>query len=187
MSPSAVPACLSRRRFVLQVACPLALAPLVGLSPREAEAAGRERRVLLHHAHTGETLNAVYYADGRYQADALKAAARHLRDWRQNRAHPVDPKLLDLIWGLRRKLDTKGPIEVLCGYRTPATNAALRRRSRGVARHSLHMEGMAIDLHVPGRSLRAVRAAAVSLKSGGVGYYPRSGFVHVDTGAVRYW
>ena len=75
----------------------------------------------------------------------------------------------------------------MCGYRSPATNAVLRRRSRGVARHSLHMEGMAIDLHVPGRCLRAVRNAAVGLKGGGVGYYPRSGFVHVDTGAVRYW
>ncbi len=186
MSPPPARGCLSRRLFVLQAACPLALA-MVGLSPREAEAARRERSVLLHHAHTGETFKAVYYADGRYRADALKAAARHLRDWRQGVAHPVDPKLLDLVWGLRQKLQAKGPIEVLCGYRTPATNASLRRRSRGVARHSLHMEGMAIDLHVPGRSLRAVRAAAVSLKGGGVGYYPESGFVHVDTGAVRYW
>ncbi len=178
--------CQSRRLFVLRVVSPLALA-MVGLSPREAEAARRERSVLLHHAHTGETLKVVYHADGRYQADALKAAARHLRDWRQGKAHAIDPKLLDLIWGLRRKLETKGPVEILCGYRTPATNALLRRRSRGVALHSLHMEGMAIDLHVPGRSLRAVRAAAVSLKAGGVGYYPRSNFVHVDTGAVRYW
>jgi uncharacterized protein YcbK (DUF882 family) len=186
MSQPAARGRLPRRLFILQAASPMALA-LVGLSPREAEAARRERSVLLHHAHTGETLKAVYYADGRYQPDALKAAARHLRDWRQGLAHEVDPELLDLIWGMRKKLATTAPIEVLCGYRSPATNALLRKRSRAVARHSLHMEGMAIDLHVPGRSLRAVRAAAIGLKGGGVGYYPKSGFVHVDTGALRYW
>jgi uncharacterized protein YcbK (DUF882 family) len=186
MSQPVAPGCPPRRRFLLQLACPLALAA-IGLSPREADAARRERSVVLHHAHTGETLRAVYYADGRYLAEGLKAAARHLRDWRRDLAHPVDPKLLDVIWGLRQQLRTAAPVEVLCGYRSPATNAALRRRSRGVARNSLHMEGMAVDLHVPGRSLRELRAAAVKLKGGGVGYYPKSGFVHVDSGTVRYW
>ena len=178
--------CLSRRLFVLRAASPVALA-LVGLTPRETEAAVRERSLLLQHLHTGERLRTTYFADGRYLPEAMRAAAHHLRDWRQDLARPVDPKLLDLLWSLRRRLDTSGPIDVLCGYRSPATNALLRRTSRGVARNSLHMRGMAIDLRVPGRSLRSLRAAAASLKGGGVGYYPRSGFVHVDTGDVRYW
>lgn len=186
MSQPATSGCLSRRRFALQLAAPLALS-LLGLSSREAEAAVRERSVHLHHVHTGETLRTVYYADGRYLPEALRATARHLRDWRLNQAKPIDPKLLDLLWSLRRRLDANAPIEVLCGYRSPKTNAMLRRVSRGVARNSLHMRGMAIDLQVPGRSLRTVRAAAMSLRAGGVGYYPRSGFVHVDTGDVRYW
>ena len=176
----------SRRRFLMHISSPIALA-LIGLPSREAEAAIRERAILLHHRHTGESLRAVYYADGRYLREGLRAAAHHLRDWRQDKEHTVDPQLLDLLWALRRRLDSTEPVQVLCGYRTPATNAMLRRRSRAVAKNSLHMQGMAIDLQVPGRSLRAVRAAAVSLRAGGVGYYPRSRFVHVDTGEVRYW
>ena len=176
----------ARRRFILGFAAPLALA-LVGLPPRQAEAARRQRSILLHHCHTGETLKTVYFADGRYLPEALRAVTRHLRDWRDGTTRPIDPRLLDLLWSLRRKLDVDAPVEVFCGYRSPETNAMLRRRSRGVARNSLHMQGMAIDFRVPSRSLRAVRAAAVSLKAGGVGYYPRSGFVHVDTGDVRYW
>ncbi len=176
----------ARRRFILGFAAPLALA-LVGLPPRQAEAARRQRSILLHHRHTGETLGTVYFADGRYLPEALQAATRHLRDWRDGTTRPVDPKLLDLLWSLRQKLDVGAPVEVFCGYRSPETNAMLRRRSRGVARNSLHMRGMAIDFRVPDRTLRAVRAAAVSLRAGGVGYYPRSGFVHADTGDVRYW
>lgn len=187
MSQTASPISLSRRRFALQMASPVALAAL-GLLPLPAAAAAvRERSIVLHHAHTGETLKAVYFADGRYLPETLRAAARHLRDWRVDQSCPVDPKLLDLLWSLRRRLETSAPIEVLCGYRSPATNAMLRRKAHGVARNSLHMRGMAIDLNVPGRSLRSLRKAAISLKGGGVGYYPRSGFVHVDTGAVRYW
>jgi uncharacterized protein YcbK (DUF882 family) len=186
MSDAASPGDPSRRRFLLQISSPIALA-LVGLPSREAEAAVRERSVVLDHCHTGESLRAVYYADGRYQREGLRAAAHILRDWRQGRAHAVDPELLDLLWALRRRLEATAPIQVLCGYRTPATNAMLRRRSRGVAKNSLHMQGMAVDFTVPGRSLKAVRQAALSLRRGGVGYYPRSGFVHVDTGPVRAW
>ena len=114
---------------------------------------------------------------------------RILRDWRADRARPTDPALLDLLWALRRRLGTGDrPVEVACGYRTPETNAMLRRRdAAGVARDSLHLRGMAVDISVPGRSLREVRAAAVGLRRGGVGHYPRSGFVHVDTGPVRCW
>lgn len=186
MSQPASRRCPSRRQFVLQIASPVALA-MMGLLPREAAAAQRERSLLLQHLHTGETLQAVYYADGRYLPSALDAATHHLRDWRLDLTMPVDPKLLDLLWALRARLGSRVPIQVLCGYRSPATNAMLRRHSRAVARNSLHMQAMAIDIRVPDRSLAVLRRAAVELGGGGVGYYPWSNFVHLDTGAVRYW
>jgi uncharacterized protein YcbK (DUF882 family) len=164
-----------------------ALIGLLGLAPRQAEAAVRQRSLLLHHLHTGETLNSVYFADGRYLPEGLRAITHHLRDWRVDRARPVDPELLDLLWALRQRLGSTAPVQVVCGYRSPETNAMLRRASYGVARNSLHMRGMAIDLRVPGCSLHNLRRAAMSLRRGGVGYYPASGFVHVDTGSVRYW
>ena len=177
---------LARRRFLLGLNLSLATL-LLHLPSRRAEAALRERSVLLHHRHTGETLRSVYYADGRYQPAALREASHHLRDWRDQTERPVDPRLLDLLWSLRAALDTSAPIQVFCGYRSPETNAMLRRARRGAARHSLHMRAMAVDLQIEGRSLRSVHRAAVALGGGGVGYYPRSGFVHVDTGDVRYW
>lgn len=186
MSQPASRWCPSRRRFVLHASAPVALA-LFGLSPRQAEAAVRERSLVLRHLHTGESLRTVYHADGRYLPEALRAATYLLRDWRLNLTRAVDPPLLDLLWGLRRRLGTTEPVQVLCGYRSPATNAMLRRENRGVARNSLHMRAMAIDLRVPDRRLSDLRAAAVGLRGGGVGYYPASDFVHVDTGAVRYW
>ncbi|MFZ1427529.1 MAG: DUF882 domain-containing protein [Geminicoccaceae bacterium] len=177
---------LARRRFVLSLAAPITLA-VAGMTPREAEAATRERSVQLHHCHTGEVFDTVYFADGRYLPEALRAATRHLRDWRDNTTHPIDPQLLDVLWSLRRSLNSTAPVQVFCGYRSPSTNAMLRRQHFGAARNSLHMQAMAVDLYIPNRPLRQVRSAAVRLKAGGVGYYPRSGFVHVDTGNIRYW
>lgn len=186
MTEQATMRSLARRRFTLGLIAPVAVS-ILPLSSRHAEAAIRERSVLLHHRHTGETLRAVYYGDGRYQAGAIRAVTHHLRDWRDNTQLPVDPKLLDLLWSLRAALETSAPIQVFCGYRSPETNAMLRRTRHGAARHSLHMRAMAIDLQVEGRQLSSIRRAAVALAGGGVGYYPRSGFVHVDTGDIRYW
>jgi uncharacterized protein YcbK (DUF882 family) len=186
MTEQATWCCLARRHFVLGLTVPIATA-LSGLPTREAEAAIRERSVLLHHRHTGEKLRTVYYADGRYLPEALRAATHHLRDWRDNTQIPIDPKLLDLLWSLRANLRTAAPVQVFCGYRSPETNAMLRRQHHGAARNSLHMRGMAIDLQIEGRPLRTIRVAAVNLRGGGVGYYPRSGFIHVDTGDIRYW
>ena len=177
---------MARRNFVLGLTVPLGIA-LAGLPGRQAQAATRERSVLLHHCHTGEMLQTVYFADGRYQPEALREATHHLRDWRDNTQLPIAPGVLHLLWSLRATLATTAPIQVFCGYRSPETNAMLRRTHHGAARNSLHMRGMAIDLFVPDRPLRTVRAAAVGLRAGGVGYYPRSGFVHVDTGDIRYW
>ena len=185
MTEQALPRRLGRRRFASTFALPFALS-FAGLGSMPAAAAAPERSVDLYHCHTGESLRAIYFAEGRYQPEALRAATHHLRDWRDNTELNVDPELLDLLWSLRRKLEISRPLQVYCGYRSPETNAMLRRTRRGVALHSLHMRAMAIDLRVEGRPLSQVRRAAMALKAGGVGYYPRSGFVHVDTGDIRY-
>ena len=138
--------------------------------------------------HTGESLETVYFADGRYQPEALRAATHHLRDWRDNTTRPIDPKLLDLLWSLRRSLDTTDPIQVFCGYRSPQTNAMLRRTAswRGAAQPAHAGDGRRPASPQPLAAQRAQRGRW-RLNAGGVGYYPRSGFVHVDTGDIRYW
>jgi uncharacterized protein YcbK (DUF882 family) len=110
-----------------------------------------------------------------------------LRDHRSDEVSPIDTRLLDLLHTLSDKLDTTSQFHVISGYRSPATNAKLAEKSNGVARHSLHMDGLAIDIRLPGRELADVRRAAIALRSGGVGYYPGSNFVHMDVGRVRTW
>ncbi len=139
------------------------------------------------HLHTGERLNATYWADGRYDAAALSDINHVLRDWRTGEVGAIDPGLFDLLHDLRQRLGSDQPFSVICGYRCPKTNAMLASRSDGVARRSLHMDGKAIDIALPGRKLTQVREAALALARGGVGIYSRSGFVHVDTGRVRQW
>jgi uncharacterized protein YcbK (DUF882 family) len=174
-----------RRRF-LGVA---ASAAFVGLAfPAEAASfAWRPRALSFNNLHTGERLKTVYWEDGRYVSEALHHINWLLRDFRADLIHPIDPRLLDLLAALHAKLDTKAPFEVISGYRSPETNAMLRLTTDGVAQNSLHMAGQAIDIRVPGRHLPYVRNAALSLRRGGVGYYPHSDFVHVDTGRVRTW
>ncbi len=147
----------------------------------------RERRLTLQHLHTGEKLRATYFADGRYIEEELRAIDYVLRDWRTGEVKHIDPGLLDLLFLLGMKLETSAPYHVIGGYRSKKTNEMLRRMGRGAAKKSLHIQGKAIDFRVPGRRLALVRKAAVSLRGGGVGYYPRSNFVHIDTGRVRYW
>jgi uncharacterized protein YcbK (DUF882 family) len=142
------------------------------------------------HTHTGERLKVEYCCGGKYQPDALGAINRLLRDFRVNEIRPIDPKLLDLLHELGGTLDARQPYHVISGYRSPKTNAMLRARGgahSGVASGSLHQHGKAIDIRLPGVRLEHLRSAARSLKLGGVGYYPSSDFVHVDTGRVRYW
>jgi uncharacterized protein YcbK (DUF882 family) len=147
------------------------------------------RRLAFYNTHTSEKVDVVYWADGEYVADALNAIDRILRDHRTGEVASMDRDLLDLLYELRAVLDTSEPIHVISGYRSPASNEYLRGRSlqSGVAQKSQHMEGNAVDIRIPGRALEAVRAAAVTLKQGGVGFYPDSDFVHVDVAAVRYW
>jgi uncharacterized protein YcbK (DUF882 family) len=175
------------RREVLRLA---ALATALGWTRRAGAspaAAGEPRALAFRNLHTEETVDVVYRADGQLDPDALRQIDWVLRDFRTGEARPIDPRLLDLLWQLRGALDTAEPYEVISGYRSPATNAMLRRTGRGVARGSLHTQAMAIDVRVPGQPLAKVRAVALALRQGGVGYYPSSGFVHVDVGRVRFW
>ena len=158
--------------------------------PRPVWALNREVRALSFDSlHTGERLTVEYWAKGEYLPDALSEVNHLLRDFRTGQVHAIDPKLLDLLAGVRARLETASPVSVISGYRSPATNAMLRgeHEHSGVATNSLHMQGMAIDICLPGRSLADLHNAALAERGGGVGYYPRSDFVHVDVGRVRTW
>src|SRR5579883_2538876 len=172
----------TRRRFLTTAGAALLTTlatPAIASLPRR-----HARSLALDNLHTGETLRVDYWVNGRYQPDALGAVDHVLRDFRTGEVHRIDPALLDLLDALKRRLGTRAPYQVISGYRSPQTNAMLREMSGGVAANSLHIQGMAIDIRVPGRALSHVHHAAVSLRSGGVGYYPHSGFVHVDVGRV---
>lgn len=174
----------ARRRFLC-----LGTAGLAGLlMPARGWAAGPGARTLaFRNVHTGEFVRATYWAAGRYVREGLSQIDRLLRDHRTGLVHPIDRRLLRLLDALHNSLDTREAFEVISGYRSPATNARLVTTSKGVVPGSLHVAGMAVDVRVPGRPLRAVRDAATALRAGGVGYYPDSDFVHVDVGRVRYW
>ena len=152
-----------------------------------AAAATVARRLKFHNLHTGESLTAVYWEAGRYLADGLAEIDYVLRDFRTGEVRSIDPKLLDLVHRLRLTMESDRPVQIISGYRSPETNAMLARRSNGVAKNSYHVKGMAIDLRLPDRRLDDLRVTALALGGGGVGYYPKSDFVHVDTGPVRAW
>jgi uncharacterized protein YcbK (DUF882 family) len=145
------------------------------------------RRLGLNNLHTNEILDVAYWENGAYVPDALDAVNTVLRDYRTNEVHEIDPHLLDLLVMLQGKVEGQGRFEVISGYRSAATNAMLHAESGEVAVHSLHMEGMAIDMRLPVVDLAYIRDAALSLGLGGVGYYPNSDFVHADVGRVRTW
>ena len=146
-----------------------------------------ERKLSLLNLHTGESLNATYWAEGQYQTSELQAINRVLRDHRTGELHPMDSSLIDLLNVLHHQMDGKKAFHVISGYRSPRTNAALSKNSTGVAKKSLHMQGKAIDIRLPGRKLSDLRKAALDLHLGGVGYYSKSDFLHLDTGRVRQW
>lgn len=160
----------------------LAAAPRVALA-REQTA----RAIAFHNLHTGENLQTTFWADGGYVSGALQEINWVLRDFRTGDVKDIDPSLLDLLHNLQARLDTQAPFQIISGYRSPATNAMLHERSGGVASRSFHIQGRAIDINVPGRDLAQVHRAALSMQAGGVGYYQKSDFVHVDTGPVRRW
>jgi uncharacterized protein YcbK (DUF882 family) len=156
---------------------------IVGDSPSTAES----RLLRFVHTHTGETLTARYFAGGAYDEDCLREVNHLLRDFRTNETHVIDPPLLDVLYQLQMRANHDGAFEIISGYRSPATNAMLRRQSHGVAEHSQHLLGKAIDIRLAGYPTRNLAEHARSLALGGVGFYPNLDFVHVDTGRVRFW
>jgi uncharacterized protein YcbK (DUF882 family) len=174
-----------KRREVLEL---LALA-ILGARSVSATPKRREKRLSIHNTHTAEDLDVVYWSDGDYDKDALKAIDRILRDHRTGEVVSMDRDLLDLLFELRIRLATTEPFHVISGYRSSTSNEYLRGRSpqSGVASKSQHMNAKAVDIRIPGQALEDVRAAAIALKKGGVGFYPESDFVHVDVAKVRYW
>jgi uncharacterized protein YcbK (DUF882 family) len=158
-------------------------------SLQNATAEGDTRTITLHHMHTEEDLTVTFKVNGRYDEEALKKIDYELRDWRRDETIHMDPRLIDLVWEVHRDVGSSEPITVVCGYRSPQTNAMLRQRSSGVAKFSQHMLGKAMDFYIPGVPLEQLRAVGLYLQRGGVGFYPTSGspFVHLDTGNVRHW
>lgn len=176
---------ISRRNFLLMATagCVSALSQptLAQLLPRT------ERKVKLYNLHTGETLTTTYWVQGEYIDPELDAVNRFLRDYRNNEVTTMDPRLLDQVCLLQHKVEHHGTFHIISGYRSPHTNAQLRRQDSGVAKQSLHTQGKAIDLRLPGVELKHLRQAALSMRAGGVGYYAQSNFIHLDTGRRRFW
>jgi uncharacterized protein YcbK (DUF882 family) len=177
---------ISRRQFVSALAASVTtLAASRQLFA--ASTAMAPRALSFVHTHTGEKLAVEYFNAGEYLPDALSTVNHFLRDFRTGDVHTIDPDLLDLLHHLTTKTETSKAFQVISGYRSPATNEMLRQHSEGVAAGSLHMKGQAIDIRLPDVALPHLRAAALAVGRGGVGFYPASNFVHVDTGRVRAW
>lgn len=175
----------SRRGFIGAMGT-LVAAPALLLA-RRAGAAPIARRLSFEHTHTGERLALTYAMGDAYLPQALDLLRRFLRDFRNGEMHAIDPGLLDQLHRLATVTGTGAPFLVISAYRSPATNRQLRERSHGVAARSLHLTGQAIDIRLADVALGDLRDAALSLRAGGVGFYPSSDFVHVDTGRVRRW
>ncbi len=146
-----------------------------------------DRQLAFFNIHTGEKLCVCYYSEGNYHPDALARIDQVLRDHRTDEIKPIDPRLLDLLHAVRSRIRPCDPFHVISGYRSTATNEKLRRRTSGVASKSLHTQGQAIDIRLPGYRTRRLRDLCMTFRAGGVGYYPESDFVHLDTGRVRAW
>ena len=164
-----------------------AVTPLLPGRDAMASTTGGQWSLKLHHSHTGEAFEGVYRVGDRYLPDAFERLNYMMRDFRTGEIFPMDPRVLDLVAMIQAKVPGAKTVEVLSGYRSPKTNAMLRRVGTGVAKNSYHMYGQAVDLRVWGYSSRSLRNVARSFRVGGVGYYPKSNFVHVDTGQIRSW
>jgi len=177
----------ARRRFLRHTGQIVAAAALPVFAAPSRAAVGA-RGLAMVHTHTQERIDIVYAVDGQYDAAALGTLNRFLRDHYSGDVGVIDPQVFELLHRVQRALATGRPYEVISGYRCPTTNTQLREtRGGGVAKHSLHMEGRAIDVRLPGVALSDLRDAALSLRGGGVGFYPREQFVHLDTGRLRTW
>lgn len=178
------------RRDVMKMGLGAFVASVVPLvSARVAVAAGENgvRHISFRHAHTGETFSGVYRVGDKYLPEAFERLNYVMRDFRTNEIFPMDPHAVDIISSIQARTKSGKPMDVLSGYRSPTTNNMLRHETRGVAKNSFHMYGQAIDFRMPGYNTGKLRKLACGMKAGGVGYYPRSDFVHVDTGKIRTW
>lgn len=182
-----------RRRFLHRtggIALGAGVAAFAGLSARSALAAlpTDARSLAFDHTHTGESVSLVYAIGDQVLPQAQRTLNHFLRDHYSGTVGQIDPQLFGLLFALRREVGSDAPYQVISGYRCPATNDRLRRtRGGGVAKRSLHMDGMAIDIRLPGVALADLRDAAQALQAGGVGFYASDNFIHVDTGRVRHW
>lgn len=154
---------------------------------QDATAFGETRTLTFFHTHTRESLTVTFRSNGQYDSGALQQLNWFLRDWRVEKPAQMDPRLFDILWEVYRESGSSQPINIISAYRSPETNGALRRRSSGVAEHSQHMLGKAMDIRLPDVDTARLRAIAMKMQYGGVGYYASSAFVHVDTGNVRAW
>lgn len=179
---------MPRRRFLQLLAAGSVAAAGI---PQISQAAPRrnflDRELAFQNTHTGEKVALTYFEQGQYLTDALREIDNVFRDHRTGDVYPIDPNLLNLLYQLQETLQVNKPFNIISGYRSPLSNSFLHSQSNGVARNSLHMQGKAVDIRIEGVDTRYIREAAISLQQGGVGYYPGSDFVHVDTGTVRYW
>ncbi len=178
---------MQRRAFLkssLFLAAPTLSIPALA---KTAQPATGERVLRLYNTHTGEKLKSTFWAEGEFIPDAMKDINKVLRDHRNNKVAQMDPELLLLLTQLNDRLENNRELHIISGYRSPESNAKLHAASGGVAKRSLHMDAKAIDIRLPGKDLKMLHKAAMSLKGGGVGYYASSQFVHMDTGRVRYW
>ena len=179
----------SRRRFLVIGAG--AFVTAAGMTSRSVFAQSAiitpERTLSFYNLHTGENLKTAYWVEGEYIPEALSDINHLLRDFRNDEIKPINLGLLNLLHDITQRLGTSKPIQLISGYRSSSTNAKLHDRSSGVAKHSLHMDGMAADIRIPGHDLSELHKVAAAMQGGGVGYYPKSDFVHVDVGRVRYW
>ncbi len=178
---------MNERRSFLKTSVVLASALGVPALARAAVAAPHERVLRLYNTHTGESVKSVFWAEGQFIPDALADINKLLRDHRNDTIANMDPQLLMLLDRVSATLGANNTLHVISGYRSPESNAKLARASGGVAKHSMHLEGKAIDIRMPGRDLSTLHKAALSARGGGVGYYPDSQFVHLDTGRPRNW
>jgi uncharacterized protein YcbK (DUF882 family) len=182
---------VSRRKFLVMASSFMAVSATPTLATTLLPKTGprfSSRRIHLLNAHSDEGFEGVYWREGAYDEKALMKLSYLLRDKRNDKEHPIDPSLLDLLHRLQTTVDVNGPYKVICGYRSKETNAKLHRKSRGVAKNSLHVKGKAIDIRLSDVSLKELKNAACSLKAGGVGYYPKSNFIHVDIRSKpTYW
>lgn len=162
-------------------------AGFAGLTPDVAEAAPARRLLKLYNPRTRESLEVVYRVGNRYSRSGLRQVDQIMRDWRAGESRAMDPQVVDYLYSVGRWLGATKPIHIVSGYRSPKTNAMLARKKRGVAKNSYHCKGMAIDIKIPGYSVRSIGRAAEAMKLGGVGRYSRSEFVHIDSADFRTW